>query len=50
MFVNVSRSVAGDGVDGELEYDRNVYNLLNELPFHKKMKACTEADTVDKAD
>ena len=23
-FVNVSQSVAGDGVDGEMEYDRNV--------------------------
>ncbi len=49
-FVNVSRSVAGDGVDGEMEYDRNVYNLLDELPFRKKMKASTEGDAADKAD
>ena len=49
-FVNVSWSVAGDGVDGEMEYDRNVYNLLDELPFCKKMKASMEADAANKAD
>ena len=41
-FVNVNNSMNGaDGtaVDGELEYDRNIYNLLDELPFRKKQKA-----------
>jgi hypothetical protein len=44
-FVNVSKSVAGDEVDGEMEYDKNVYNLLDELPFRKKMKAHADADS-----
>ena len=38
-FVNVSNAKTGDEVDGEMEYDKNVYNLLNELPFRKKLKA-----------
>ena len=37
-------------MDGEMEYDRNVYNLLDELPFRKKMKASMDADAADKAD
>jgi hypothetical protein len=47
-FVDVSKSVAGDGVDGEMEYDKNVYNLLDKLPFRKKMKAGVEADSAGK--
>ena len=42
-FMNVSNSEVGNGVDDELEYDSNVYNLLNELPFRKKLKAQVEA-------
>ena len=44
-FVNVSKGTAGDDVDGEMEYDKNVYNLLDELPFRKKMKAHADADS-----
>jgi predicted GTPase len=43
--VNVSKGTAGDDVDGEMEYDKNVYNLLDELPFRKKMKAHADADS-----
>lgn len=43
-FVNVSNAKTGDEVDGEMEYDKNVYNLLNELPFRKKMKAQADGE------
>jgi hypothetical protein len=45
LIVNVSKSVAGDEVDGKMEYDKNVYNLLDELPFCKKMKAHADAES-----
>ena len=45
LFVNVSKSVDGDEVDGKMEYDKNVYNLLDELPFRKKMKAQEDAES-----
>lgn len=41
-FVNVSSSrngADGNPVDGHLEYDRNIYNLLDDLPFRKKQRA-----------
>ncbi len=43
-FMNASNSEVGNGIDGELEYDSNVYNLLDELPFRKKLKAQVEAN------
>ena len=44
-FINVSKNgKAGDEVDGEMEYDKNVYNLLDELPFRKKMKAQADGE------
>ena len=44
-FVNVSKSVAGDEVDGEMVYNKNFYNLLDKLPFRKKMKAQADAES-----
>jgi hypothetical protein len=44
LFINVSNGKAGDEVYGEMEYDKNVYNLLDELPFRKKMKAQADGE------
>ena len=49
-FVKVSSSKAGDGVNSEMDCDKNVYNLLDELPFYKKMKARTEMDSLSNAE
>ena len=42
----MSNSEAGDGVNGEMEYHKNVYTLLDELPFRKKMKMQAETDSL----